>query len=72
MLLFAERIKKQRISKSLTQKSAAEIFGVGLRHWQKYEAGEVYPTVDGLIALADYFDVSIDYLVGRSEDPARR
>ena len=32
-----------------------------------YEAGKNRPDFDGLIALADYFDVSLDYLVGRSD-----
>lgn len=68
---FSSRVKELRLSKGLTQKQAAEHFEVGLRHWQKYEAGEFYPTVDGLIALADYFDVSLDYLVGRSDNPQR-
>lgn len=34
---------------------------------RQYERGERKPTMDALIALADYFDVSIDYLVGRTE-----
>lgn len=72
MSTFAHRVKELRTAKGLTQKQAAEIFGVGARHWQKYEAGEIYPTVEGLIALADYFEVSLDYLVGRSDDPKRQ
>lgn len=71
MSSFACRIKELRTIKDLTQKQAAEIFDVGARHWQKYEAGEMTPTFEGLIALADYFDVSIDYLVGRSDDPKK-
>jgi transcriptional regulator with XRE-family HTH domain len=69
---FAERLKECRKNKGLTQKQAAEFFKVAERHWQNYESGGRTPTFEGLIALADYFDVSIDYLVGRSDDPARR
>jgi transcriptional regulator with XRE-family HTH domain len=65
---FAERIKICRTNKGLTQKQAAGIFGIGLRHWQKDESGEFTPTFDGLIALADYFGVSLDYLTGRSDE----
>jgi transcriptional regulator with XRE-family HTH domain len=72
MSLFAERLKKCRQTKGLTQKQAAAYFGVAERHWQNYESGDRKPTFDGLIALADYFDVSLDYLVGRSDDPKRR
>jgi len=69
MSCFALKLKELRTAKGLTQKQAAQLFSVGSRHWQKYEAGEFYPTVEGLIALADYFDVSLDYLVGRSDEP---
>ena len=37
--------------------------------YQRYEYGERKPSFDMLIALADYFDVSIDYLVGRTDNP---
>ena len=53
----------------MTQKQAAEHFGVSERHWRSYEGGTKTPTFDGLIALADYFDVSLDYLVGRTDNP---
>ncbi len=36
------------------------------------EKGKRSPSFEVLCALADYFDVSLDYLVGRSDDPARR
>ena len=39
--------------------------------YQRYEYGEREPSFQKLIALADYFDVSLDYLVGRSDDPSR-
>ena len=40
--------------------------------YYRYEQGERQPTLPVLIALADYFDVSLDYLVGRSDVRERR
>ncbi|MDD4565863.1 MAG: helix-turn-helix transcriptional regulator [Eubacteriales bacterium] len=39
--------------------------------FKNYELNERKPTYNALIALADFFDVSLDYLVGRSDDPKR-
>lgn len=40
--------------------------------YQRYEYGTREPAYQKLIALADFFDVSLDYLTGRSDDPRRR
>ena len=69
---FPVRLKECRKTKGLTQKEAAEIFKINERHWRSYEGGTRTPTFEGLLALADYFDVSLDYLVGRSEVRERR
>ena len=45
----------------------ADTLGLRVRSYQCYEYNEAYPDVPGLIAIADYFDVSLDYLVGRSD-----
>ena len=45
----------------------AEILGIKERSYQCYEYRERYPDVPGLVAIADFFDVSLDYLVGRSD-----
>ena len=66
---FKILIKKCRLNKHLTQKEAAALFGVNMRHWQAYERGERTPTFERLIAIADYFGCSIDYLVGRTDVP---
>lgn len=71
-MLLPDALKRFRKEYKVTQKRAAEISGVAERVFQSYEYGKVVPTVTVLIALADFFDVSLDYLVGRSEDPARR
>lgn len=40
--------------------------------YQYYEYGRSEPTASVLISLADFLDVSLDYLVGRSDEPGRR
>ena len=68
---LADAFKRFRKTYKITQKQAAEIAGVAERVFQSYEYGKVVPSALVLIALADYFDISLDYLVGRSDDPAR-
>lgn len=69
---LSEALRRFRKSVKITQKQAAEVAGVAERVYQSYEYGKVIPTATVLIAIADYFDVSLDYLCGRSDDPARR
>jgi transcriptional regulator with XRE-family HTH domain len=65
MIKFEEHLKNIRKSKKLTQKQVAQGVNVSERAYQSYELGESKPAFDVLLALADFFDVSIDYLVGR-------
>lgn len=69
---ISERIKSIRVSKGFTQKQVADAIGVTEVSLQRFEYGSSRPSLDTLIALADYFDVSLDYLVGRSDVPERR
>lgn len=71
MSTFGDHLKAIRNSHSITQKQLAEAIGASERGIQNYEMGVRKPTFDILIALADYFDVSLDYLVGRSDNPDR-
>ena len=64
---FSQRIKGLRNERHLKQRELADVFSVKLRTYQGYEYGESYPEVAKLIAIADFFDVSLDYLVGRSD-----
>lgn len=66
-----EAFKRCRKYRNATQKEAANHAGVSEVMYQFYEYGRSEPTAKVLIALADYFDVSLDYLVGRSDDPTR-
>ena len=68
---LAQQFKKIRLENKLTQKQVADGLNITEQAYQRYEYGKTVPSALVLIALADYFDVSLDYLVGRSDDPAR-
>ena len=70
-MIFCERLKTLRKDRNLTQVAIAETIGVTERGYRKYESGVSEPTMGVLVALADTLGVSIDYLVGRSDDPRR-
>ncbi len=63
-----ERLKQLRQEKGLYQKDVAAYLGVDRTTYVKYETGVSEPTQETLKALADYFDVSIDYLLGRTDE----
>lgn len=69
---FSDRLVSLRKSRSITQKQVASAVGVSEIAIQNYESQRRKPAYDVLIALADFFDVSLDFLVGRSDDPSRR
>lgn len=64
---FPERLKSLREGKSLSQDKLGREWNASRDAICTCEKGKACPTEDGLIALADYFDVSLDYLVGRSD-----
>ena len=68
MSSFGNRLQQLRKEKGVYQREMAALLDITLRAYQLYEADRGYPTVPGLIRLADYFDVSLDYLVGRAEN----
>ena len=68
---FASRLSILRKKSGLTQTQLGEAVGVSLHAISKMEKGERAASIEVLYSLADYFEVSIDYLVGRSDDPAR-
>lgn len=68
-MIFHLRLKELRQRRHLKQTDMAAFLQITPRHYQDYEYGKVNPPASTLIALADYFNVSLDYLVGRSNDP---
>lgn len=69
---FAERLSTLRNQRGLSLPSLGASMGVTDEAVRLMEKGKRAPSFDVLCALADYFDVSLDYLVGRSDDPTRR
>ena len=69
---FAVRLKEIRKQKKVFQKDAAKLLDISERQYNSYEAGKVDPPTSKLLTLADYFDVSLDWLTGRSETRERQ
>lgn len=62
-----ERLKNLRASKNMSQNKLAQILGVQPMAVSRYERGLREPDMETLQKLADYFDVSVDYLMGRTD-----
>lgn len=68
---FATRLSALRKEANISGRALAAEIGVSQQSVSQFESGSIYPHANTLVALADYFDVSLDYLVGRSDDPHR-
>lgn len=68
---FAERITELRREKGFTQKQLAKATNLSEIGIRKYEGRTREPAFQQLLCLAEFFDVSLDYLVGRSNNPQR-
>ena len=66
---FSARLLDLRKKSGLSQQALAECIGVSFHQISKMETGQRGPSVEVLCDLADFYDVSIDYLVGRSDTP---
>lgn len=66
MITFADRLKELRKSNSLTQEDLGKILGVGKTTISMYENGNSTPNDEIKIKIADHFNVSMDYLIGKT------
>lgn len=69
MLNFGNRLKQLRNSKQLTQQDLATLMGLSRATIAGYESTGKQPDQEKTLWLADYFNVSTDYLLGRTDDP---
>lgn len=66
-MLFNDRLRATRIFRSATQQKTADALGVPLRHYQKYESGEIEPDLLTLVNVSDFLNVPSDFLLGRDD-----
>ncbi len=64
---MVKNLKKLRVKSGISQQRLADIIGTSQQSINKYENHNVEPDIDTLITLADYFDTSVDYLIGHTE-----
>ena len=67
-LHIGENIKRLRKDRSMTQEQLAEAMGVTVGAVYKWENGLSMPEIRLVVELADLFEISVDYLLGRTED----
>ena len=68
--MYLRRIYDLREDRDIKQKAVAEYLGMDPTVYRRYEKGVRSVPVDVIIKLADYYKVSTDYLLGRTDDPA--
>lgn len=64
-----ERLKELRKNAKLNQKQVADILGLTVSAYGNYELGQREPNIESLCKLADYYGVSVDYLIGHVSNP---
>ncbi|MFD1425466.1 helix-turn-helix domain-containing protein [Kroppenstedtia sanguinis] len=65
---FGKRLKGLRERENLSREALAKKIGISYWSLSKYETGNREPDIDTLQKIADFFDVSLDYLTGRSDE----
>ena len=67
MLILNENIKRLRLARGLNQVEFAKIMGVSKQCVSNWENDNVMPSIEMLVKIADYFNVTTDYVLGRNE-----
>lgn len=68
---FPERLRKLREMNRLKRCVLSELCGLNRNAIKRYELGQAEPTLSTITSIADYFEVSVDYLIGRSDYPQK-
>lgn len=66
---FPKRLQSMRERRRISRSVMSELCGLSKSMISKYERGEREPKMETLVLLADFFECSIDYLVGRTNYP---
>ena len=66
-MYFYQRLRDLRTDAERTQEDIAALLGISRQHYSLYEKGERELPMHHFVTLAKYYDVSLDYLLGRTE-----
>ena len=68
---LGDSFRRFRKELGLTQQQVADTLHIHKQAYQRYESGKVVPSIEFLVKIADAYELSTDYLVGRSDNPKR-
>ena len=66
---MVKNLRNLRLSKNISQQQLADVIGVTQQSINKYENHSTEPDIDTLVKLADYFETSVDFLIGHTSHP---
>ena len=66
---FPKRLQRLRERRGIKRSILGELCGLSKNVIARYERGECEPSSSSIAAIADFFDVSVDYLLGRTDNP---
>lgn len=67
--MYFKRLKDLRVDKDLLQKDISAVLNISQTVYSRYERGFQTIPVEHLIALADFYNTSVDYILGRTNNP---
>ena len=66
---YTNRLKELRDKQNIMAKDIAALLQISYRNYQRYEKGEIDPPTSKTLLLAEFYNVSMDYLIGRTNKP---
>lgn len=66
-MLFHQRLNRTRKFRGKSAQNMADMLGMQIRGYRKYESGDSSPSLENLVKIADFLDVPVDYLLCRDE-----
>lgn len=66
---YTNRLKELREKQNIMAKDIAALLQISYRNYQRYEKGEIDPPTSKTLLLAEFYNVSMDYLIGRTNKP---
>jgi transcriptional regulator with XRE-family HTH domain len=67
--MFAKRLKRLREDAGMQQQDMAKVLKIAKSTYHNYETGKREPDIDTLKIIAEYFNVTVDYLIGKTDHP---